>query len=59
VDPDPGFGAFLTPGSEIQDGSQTYISESYVTNFGVKYYNTLSIGSHFSVLVKKNIIFNL
>jgi hypothetical protein len=37
ADPDPGSGAFLTPGSEIRDpGSQTHIFERLVTTFWVK-----------------------
>jgi hypothetical protein len=42
ADPDPGYGAFLTPGSRIRNwffpdpGSQTYIFESLVTIFWVK-----------------------
>jgi hypothetical protein len=42
ADPDPGSGAFLTPGSGIRNrfipdpGSQTHIFESLVTTFWVK-----------------------
>jgi hypothetical protein len=52
ADPDPGSGAFLTPGSGIQNrfipdlGSQTHIFES--ANFlGKKFYNSLKIGPNF------------
>ncbi len=42
ADPDPGYGAFLTPGSRIRNrffpdpGSQTHIFESLVTIFWAK-----------------------
>jgi hypothetical protein len=47
ADPDPGSGAFLTPGSGIRNrffpdpGSQTY------TFLGKKFYNSLKIGPNF------------
>jgi len=39
ADPDPGSGAFMTPGSRMLDpGYQTHIFESLVTIFWVKSY---------------------
>jgi hypothetical protein len=74
ADPDPGSGAFLTPGSSgiqnrffpnpgsrISDsGSQTHIFESLMTIFwGKKFYNSLKIGPNFFLQHFKNkIIYN-
>ncbi len=69
ADPDPGSGAFLTPGSgsgigflRIPDlGSQTHIFESLVSDniLGKKFYNSLRIGPNFFLQHFKNkIIFN-
>ncbi len=61
ADPDPGSGAFLTPGSGIWNrffpdtGSQIHIFESLVTIFwGKKYYNSLKICSNFFLFHFKN-----
>jgi hypothetical protein len=63
---DPGYGAFLTPGSGIRNrffpdpGSQSHIFESLVTIFWAKkFYNSLKIGPNFFLQHLKNkIIFN-
>jgi hypothetical protein len=54
ADPDPGSGAFLTPGSGTRNrffpdpGSQTHTFESSSDNFlGIKFYNSLKIGPNF------------
>jgi hypothetical protein len=61
ADPDPGSGAFLTPGSGIRNGffpdpvsrisdpgSQEHILKSFLTIFfGKKFYNSLKIGPNF------------
>ncbi len=69
-DPDPGFGAFLTPGSGIRNrffsgswisdpGSQNRIIESLVTIFWLKFYNSLKIGPNFFLQhFKTKIIFS-
>jgi hypothetical protein len=67
ADPDPGSGAFLTPGSGIRNrcfpdlGSRTHIFKSLVISFsGKKFYNSLKIGPNFFLQHSKNkIIFNL
>ncbi len=62
ADPDPGSGAFLTPGSEIRNrffpdpGSQTNIFESLVTIFWVKFFENWP--KFFSSGLKTKIIFN-
>jgi hypothetical protein len=53
ADPDPGYGAFLTPVSGIRNrffpnpGSQTNTFESLVTIFWVKSSNSMKIGPNF------------
>jgi hypothetical protein len=51
ADPDPGSGAFLTPGSGISDpGSlipRPYFEELFDNFFGKKFYNSLKIGPNF------------
>jgi hypothetical protein len=70
ADPDPGSGAFLTPGSEIRNrffpdpGSQTHLFENLMTIFWLKssiilYGNSLKIGPNFFIQhFKTKIIFN-
>ncbi len=56
ADPDPGSGAFLTPGSGIRDGffpdpgsriPRPYFEELFDHFFGQKFYNSLKIGPIF------------
>ena len=57
ADPDPGSGAFLTPGSGIgfsvsrisDPGSQPHIFENLLTILVKKLYNSLKIGPNFSL----------
>ncbi len=72
ADPDPGSGAFLTPGSRIRNRffpdpgsripdprSQTHIFESLVTIFwGKKFCNSLKIGQNFFFSTKTKIMYN-
>ncbi len=66
ANPDPGSGAYLTPGSGIRNrffldpGSQIHICESLLTIFlGKKFYNSLKIGPNYFLRHFKNkIIFN-
>jgi hypothetical protein len=53
ANPDPGSGAFLTPGSGIRNrffpdpGSQIHTFESCENFLGKKFYNSLKIGPNF------------
>ncbi len=68
ADPDPGSGAFLTPGSGIRNrffpdlGSRIprpYFSELFDNFFGKKFYNSLKIGPNFFLQhFKTKIIYN-
>jgi hypothetical protein len=46
ADPDPGSGAFLTPGSGIPD-PKTILLRLFDNFFGKKFYNSLKIGPIF------------
>ncbi len=60
ADPDPGSGAFLTPGSGMgffpDPGSQDHILKSFDNFFGKKFYNSLKIGPNFFFGTSKLII---
>ncbi len=68
ADPDPGSGAFLTPGSGIRNGffpnpgsriPRPYFEELFDNFFGKKFYKSLKIGPNFFLWrFKTKIIYN-